>query len=322
MPWRYSRAYLKHVHRVLELGFAAPPPTETRFCLLKAGGGEPGVSSDLSILIANEVIPDNPNNGYSRQIRGQGLGAIDVAGNVITVTEHRRTANQEIFFATTISLPGPLLPATPYFVRNPTTNTMEVAAIPGGLAIDITSVGTGSHILKMGSVFDAGVDNREESIFDEVRFASVTSDIVFQGIFAIANSGSGVNLSSAIVTAINITTEIITTSLAHGINTGDPVMLSIDSGGVQPGGTSASTVYFARMLTSTTLTLHTTAADATANTAIINISSAGSGVRLRNARGLLVGWDYYLSPLTIPAGQTQRIEIPSNVLNAGSLAGQ
>ena len=319
MPWRYSRAYLKHVHRVLELGYSRPVPTETRFCLLRSGSA-PSASADFVLLTPQEIIPDNPNNGYTRQIRGQQITSVDVTGNVLTIPEHRRTVNQEIYFASTVSLPGPLLPATPYFVRNPTTNTMEVAAISGGSAIDLNTIGSGTNVLKMGSVFDTGADNREESIFDEVRFTSATNDIVFQGVFAMLDSGAG--LASMPISAIDINTETITTSLAHGMNTGEAVMITIDSGGSQPGNTSASTLYFARSLGSTTLTLHTTAADASANTSIINLSSAGSGARIRNARGIVIGWDFYVAPLTIPAGQTQRIEIPSNILNAGSLVGQ
>ncbi|MEX0271402.1 hypothetical protein AB3R30_19865 [Leptolyngbyaceae cyanobacterium UHCC 1019] len=319
MAWRYSRDYLKYVHQVLELGLTAPPPTEIRFCLIRSGFGEPSAAANLGQLVLNEIIPDNPNNGYSRQIRGQRITAVDTTGNVLTIPEHRRTVNQEIYFASTVNLPSPLQMGIPYFVRNPTTNTMEVAAVSGGLAVDLTTTGSGTNILKMGSTFDTGTDNREESIFDEVRFTSATNDISFQGVFAIANSG--VALSSVPVSAINTSTEIITTSAPHGMSTGEPVMLTTDSGGSSPGGTSISIIYFARVLSTTTLTIHTTAADAIANTSIINITSAGSGVRLRNARGILIGWDYYPTPYTIPAGQTQRIEIPSNILNAGSLAG-
>jgi hypothetical protein len=317
MPFRYSREYLKQVYRTMELGFTRPDPAQIRCGLLRSGLSIAN-SATLRDVAVGEVVPDNPTNGYTRQVFGQQITAVDVTGNTLTIPEHGRTANQEFFLFSTGSLPAPLAAVTPYYVISPTTNTLQLSATSGGAAIDITTAGAGTHFLKMSSTFDA-TDNREESIYDEDRFAAVTNDITFQGYFFVMDSAQ---LSTVTVTSINTTTEEVTCSAAHGLATGDPVLITVDSGGSQPGGSSGTTQYFARSTGTTTLTLHNTAADALANTNLLNFSSGGSGViRIRNCKGILVGWDYFVSAQTIPAGQTQVIRIPTNILNTGTLTG-
>ena len=318
MPFRYAREYLKHTYRVLEQGFTRPDPVQIRVGLFRSG-----VSLSASALLRDavgfEIVPDNPSNGYLRQVFGQQITAVDITGDVLTVPEHGRAANQECYVISSGTPPSPLAVATPYFVRSPTTNTMQIATISSGSAIDITSIGSGNHYLKMGTAFDTGADNREESVYDEVRFGAIANDILFAGYYCIAESGSAA--ASVTVTSVNIATDELTCSAAHNLITGDGVLVTIDSGAVQPGGTSASTLYFARSTGSTTLTLHTTAADALANTSKIDITSTGSGfIRVRNSKGILIGWDTF-AVATIPAGQSQVLRIPTNILNTGTLQG-
>lgn len=317
MAFRYAREYLKHVYRVMELGFTRPDPAQIRCGLLRSGLSL-ATSSAIKDVIAGEAVPDNPTNGYARQVFGQQITVVDVTGNTLTIPEHNRTANQEFFLISSGTLPSPLAALTPYYVISPSTNTLQLSATSGGAAIDITSTGSGTHYLKMSSAYDT-TDLREESIYDEVRFPASTNDISFQGYFLILDS---TQLGTVTVSGINTTTKEITTSIAHNLNTGDASLITVDSGGSQPGGSSASTQYFARSTGTTTLTFHNTLADAQANTGLVNFSSAGSGtIRIRNCKGVLVGWDYFVSAQTIPAGQTQLLRIPTNILNTGTLTG-
>lgn len=317
MPYDYAREYLRRLYQFAECGVTAPNPVQIVCGLIRAGASIPAATAVLRDLVGAEIVPDNPTNGYTRQILGQLITSIDATGNTVTIPEHRRTANQECYLISTGSPPPPLATGTPYYVLNPTVNTMQFALTPGGAAIDITSLGFGSHYLKMGSSFDA-TDKREESIYDECTFAAVTNDIVHQGYFNVAYSDVG---SSVQISSINIISDEITTTALHGRITGDPVLITFDTGGSQPGGTSATTIVFFRVTSATTGTLHTTLADANAGTGLVNITSAGSLVRLRNCRGILVGWDTFASPVTIPAGRSQTFELPTNVSNQRTAVG-
>lgn len=71
----------------------------------------------------------------------------DPATDVITSTGHGLTNGQAIKVASDGTLPAPLAAATPYFVRDKTTDTFKVAATIGGAAIDITTAGSGTHTI-------------------------------------------------------------------------------------------------------------------------------------------------------------------------------
>jgi hypothetical protein len=90
------------------------------------------------------------------------------------------------------------------------------------------------------------------------------------------------------------------TCTAHGIATGTAV--DVWSDGTLPAPLAAGTVYYVRVVDANTLTLHPTAADASANTNIVNITTTGSSVHtisptttfnLPDARGEFVRmWDH------------------------------
>lgn len=73
----------------------------------------------------------------------------------------------------------------------------------------------------------------------------------------------------------NATTDELTTAYAHGLVTGDVVNVATTT--TLPSGLSASTDYYARVVSTTVITLHTTAAGASANTGKVDITSTGSG---------------------------------------------
>ena len=74
-------------------------------------------------------------------------------------------------------------------------------------------------------------------------------------------------------------TDIIT-CVGHGFNTADPVdvFAATELGNVLPEGLVAGTIYYFRNISTDTGTFHPTAADATGNTNIINITSTGTGI--------------------------------------------
>lgn len=73
------------------------------------------------------------------------INSVNATDNAIRLNKHRFKAGQPVQFASTGTLPAPLLPNTTYFVRNVTTNTFKVAATLGGGVINITNAGTGTR---------------------------------------------------------------------------------------------------------------------------------------------------------------------------------
>lgn len=73
---------------------------------------------------------------------------------------------------------------------------------------------------------------------------------------------------------VNTGTDVITIT-GHGFSTGTAVQLS--SSGTLPAGLTAFTTYYVRNVSANTITLHSTAAGATANTGLINITAAAGG---------------------------------------------
>jgi hypothetical protein len=73
-------------------------------------------------------------------------GAVDTVGDKITSTAHGLKDNYPLVFTTSGTLPGGLSLALQFWVVNSTTNDFQVTATPGGLPIDLTSVGSGTHV--------------------------------------------------------------------------------------------------------------------------------------------------------------------------------
>ena len=65
--------------------------------------------------------------------------------NVITSAAHGLQDNDCIQLTTTTTLPAGLALLTNYYVISRTENTFKVSFTPGGLEVDITDIGTGTH---------------------------------------------------------------------------------------------------------------------------------------------------------------------------------
>jgi tyrosinase len=64
---------------------------------------------------------------------------------VVTLNAHGLLANAPVMFTTTGALPTGLVTQTIYYVKNPTTNTFEVSATPGGASINTSGTQSGTH---------------------------------------------------------------------------------------------------------------------------------------------------------------------------------
>lgn len=81
--------------------------------------------------------------------------------------------------------------------------------------------------------------------------------------------------TSYTVSSIDTATDVITFTASHSITNGDPVHVAATT--TVPGGLVDTQYYYARSTAADKCTLHPTAGDATANTNIVDITSAGAG---------------------------------------------
>lgn len=86
---------------------------------------------------------------------------------VVTLVGHGKVDTEPVRFNTTGTLPSPLVAGTVYYVKSPAADTFNVAATPGGAAINTTG-GSGTHY----AVFP-GSDSFTKEIVGELRVTPV-----------------------------------------------------------------------------------------------------------------------------------------------------
>jgi hypothetical protein len=288
-------------------------PFNQRFCLLRPGTA-PGELATLADFIAAEVPQVS---GYQRQVYGRIIDSVSTGTpGTITVTGHGLTNGIPVFLIASDSatVPTGLALNTKYWIVNASADTVQLATTIGGSAIAIFSTGSGSFALKVGARNYSDANNRVE--LDNERFTFVASggQIAHQGFFTLWGAAANANI---VISTINATSDQITTSSAHVLATGDAVMITADVG-TQPAGTSGTTIYYARVISSTVVTLHPTAIDSVNNSNTINIADSGTGtIRLRYANGAIDQNGYGPQAVTIGDTQIQRFQVTAYVPNTG-----
>lgn len=135
--------------------------------------------------------------------------------------------------------------------------------------------------------------------------------------YASTQQGEFINVEEFPV-SVNTGTNVLTCGSAHLLTSGDEVMVHARI--AMPSGLDKDTRYYARQASSTTLTLHPTAADAVANTNTVVVVSAGTGVVLSVARPLVI---HTFSGLKITYFCAALVSVPDLRLTAGdTLLGQ
>lgn len=128
---------------------------------------------------------------------------------------------------------------------------------------------------------------------------------------------------TALVCTADLVTYIVTTSAAHGYTTGTTTV-TFNTSGTVFGGLSTTITYWARVLSTTTFTLHLTQAAANAGTGVVVITSAGVGTQdVSDNRTAAGSWDwcndttgYYIRLGVKPIGQ-----VTCDALNSTSPGG-
>ena len=108
--------------------------------------------------------------------------------------------------------------------------------------------------------------------------ASITTEHDFCGISVSMDMGEAYanNVRIAEVSSINASTDVITTTAAHGLSDGDPIQFTQDGTDATVGMTNidAGTIYFANVPSTTTLSVHETFAAAIAGSSKVDISDS------------------------------------------------
>ena len=179
---------------------------------------------------------------------------VSTAGDTISVTAFsgrdfpNGSAGGLSFPSSTPILPAPLAAGTSYYLSGTAAavkfHATAADAAAGTNAINLTSTGQ-SGVTFTATIYTTGVEMDAWRDFN--------------------------------ASAVNTSTDEINLGAPHGISTGDVVCVRKKFGtGSLPAPLSATTYYYARAVSTTVVTLHTSRAGAVANTGRVNITSQGS----------------------------------------------
>jgi hypothetical protein len=162
-------------------------------------------------------------------------------------------------------------------------------------------------------------NKRNESLIDVVRFQGAGSGYTYGGIAVMKGASA---FSNVIINNFNSASSQLTVTAGHNLTNGDEIFLMLDSGAVIPAGLSALTSYFARNVSTTVLTLHPTAADASANTNQILFTNNGSGtIWMAYANGELDAFEVFNSAIAVANGDERPFNISRYEMNTGNAVG-
>lgn len=155
-------------------------------------------------------------------------------------------------------------------------DTSTIAEI---LASELTYSPTG-YTSRQNIVFPTGVPI-DDTINKRWRTPLVTwtvapnANLTYTHVWLLADSEARTNKP---ITGVTVANPGVFTCVDHGLSENDPIVIT---GTGQPGGVSATTVYYANVVTSNTFRLKV----ATDSVTYVQTTSAGSGVVLRYAKG-------------------------------------
>lgn len=149
---------------------------------------------------------------------------------------------------------------------------------------------------------------RHEMPQAQASFTAAGGSIVWRTAFVLYGARTTGTPNVAIA---SVSGNVITTSVAHGLAANEPVMIH-DTGILgMPGGVSAGTLYYAIVLTATTLSLSTSPT----GTPTLTITSPGSGPYvLKYAKGGVRSFILQPSSETITSGSTGRVNYDAAAL--------
>lgn len=235
------------------------------------------------VLQANSEIPP--------RVLTLGLGAafLDLYNNQIKITSHSIKTGTSATYSTDGTPIGGLTDDTVYFVIRVNRDWIKLATsqadADSGVAITLTSLGSGTHVLTTASISGEVLGSGTVSISqDDTKIIGVGTN--FTAVFSPGDTLFVYVPETYVlktVTAVNTTTNVFT-SAGHGLIDGSPVLMAAVT--AAPAGTVNGNIYYTRStglaIPTNEFQLHPTYDDAINNTNIINVTTAGTTVRVNH----------------------------------------
>ena len=213
---------------------------------------------------------------------------VNIIANTITYSSHGFTNGNRVQLSSSGTLPSPLNAGTTYFIVGAALNTFQLSLTVGGAAIDLTTVGTGTHSVssadpevsgKIGIVVNIKTTDADTVIASKTKDALNAANIDFSATVATATVTS-TNIDEGIATDIFSKAAFATTDVDTGTDTItlashvfiDNEIVQFSSTGTLPAGISASTNYYIRNPSSTGFQISTTR-----NGSVLDITTQGTG---------------------------------------------
>jgi hypothetical protein len=219
--------------------------TALRFRASNYMSKEVGTGSTTTLIKTTELTEDTAVAPYA----GQAVTA-QAAGDTITLTAHGLSHGDRVRFEAT-SMPGGLSSGRWYFIISPTANTFQVSTTDGGLAIDITSAGSGVTIT---SSVPYGTD-----LINALSDGAIT-----------ASSAAPSHVNTSLTVSVPL--DLFYTGAKHKLSKGDAIQFSATT---MPAPLVAGTTYYAVPLGDSSFKVSPTRG----SKSWIDITTTGSSVR-------------------------------------------
>ena len=206
-----------------------------------------------------------------------------IENDAIRIPDHYFVTGQDVvytFTAPATAITG-LTTATTYYVIRVSRDWIKLAAsladANAGTAISLTGAGSGTQTLTTDSLVGEVIGGGTVSA-DQDGYTVTGTDTNFTSFF---NTGDTISIYAdptravKTVSSIDTNTSVFTTNPAHGLATGDLIVMDA---AVAPPGTTNGNFYYIRKIANTTFSLHPTATDAANDTNKVAVTDIGNTV--------------------------------------------
>lgn len=138
---------------------------------------------------------------------------VDTVTDKILKTAHGILNDRVVYFTTTGTLPAPLTDTTPYYVVNKTNDDFKISLSEGGVAIDITSTGTGTLSYILAAEFIGTYTDISRIEHFEILYAATTPITYVKKIW----SNDGVTQLPGILGTSTIAQTVVTGALNYNV---------------------------------------------------------------------------------------------------------
>lgn len=246
-------------------------------------GSSDGVYTIDSIVDDTSFTMSAPTQINDRVVGFNSDNGVWVEENAMYLPDHFFVDQQAVVYATTGTVVGGLTSGTTYYLIRESRNWVRLAASAADAvaktAIPLTSKGVGTHSLTAESISGQTIGTGTVSINSGDSTVTGTGTN-FTSFF---NTGDAISLyhepdsTELSVTSVNTSTSVFTTA-THGLTTEDMLVLEAE---VPPSGATSGFIYYVEVVSTTTFKIYPTAADATANTNAIAVTTAGTNVKFK-----------------------------------------